>query len=72
MRKVIKPEKVLANENNNAYNADKFESINGTLKNLEDLSKTKRFESEQETCSLKDTCFIGKTKMGSCPCELYR
>jgi hypothetical protein len=65
-------EKILDDKNDNFNNSHKFESINGTLKNLEDLVKTKRFETEKETCALKDTCYIGKTQMGSCPCELYR
>jgi hypothetical protein len=27
---------------------------------------------DNEHCSFKDTCYTVRSKMGSCPCELYR
>ena len=57
-----------------------MENNKETLTILEELSERIKFLETQETpygteinsCSFKHTCYTAKSKMGSCPCELYR
>ena len=71
MGESVKSEKVLTNENKYVNNC-KIQSENETIRMLEALSQKMRSEIEEEKCDLIDTCYISKTRMGSCPCELFR
>jgi hypothetical protein len=72
MREGIKLDKVPTNDCDNAFNLRNITLENETIRILDALSKKIRPEPEEEICTLKDTCYVGKTKMGSCPCEFYR
>jgi hypothetical protein len=37
-----------------------------------DLGRLINGEANEIDCSFRDTCFAAKSKMGACPCELYR
>jgi succinate dehydrogenase/fumarate reductase-like Fe-S protein len=71
MREGSNPDKVLPNRHDNAFNSYNFETDNETIRVIDALSKKIKPEIE-ETCNFRFTCYVGKTKMGSCPCELYK
>ncbi len=62
-------------------NKDFFERETEMLKILDSLSEQIRLLENKEAttdlteefdCDFKDTCYVAKSKMGPCPCELYR
>ena len=48
-----------------------LEALSEKLKLLENKKDTPNF-TEKDNCNFKHTCYVSKSKMGSCPCELYR
>jgi hypothetical protein len=48
-----------------------LEAMSEKLKLLENNKAALSIRKEDD-CYFKDDCYIAKSKMGSCPCELYR
>jgi hypothetical protein len=64
-------------ENFNKTNIKETEIINliQTLEQKIKFLENKNIDNKakaNEYCSYKDTCYTVRSKMGSCPCELYR
>ena len=81
MREGFKPDKNLTNKPDNLLDEYSFDKEAEMSKILDALSeKIKLLENkeaalnvkENDNCNFYHTCYVAKTKMGSCPCELYR
>lgn len=48
-----------------------LEALSEKIKILENIETTSN-ETKINDCNFKDDCYVAKSKMGSCPCELYR
>ena len=79
MQEGLKTDKNLTNKLDNLLNEYSFDKME-MFKILDALSeKLKLLENrgapnvkEEDNCSFKHTCYIAKTKLGLCPCELYK
>jgi hypothetical protein len=81
MSESFKIDKNLTNKLDNLDDDLNFDRETKVLKLLEALSeKIKLLENKGNTsnvtkkdnCDFKHTCYVAKSKMGPCPCELYR
>jgi hypothetical protein len=73
MQEGTKKEKILASDLDNVFNAPGYDkATTETIRLLDTFSDENRLENEKKPCDFEDSCFIAKSKMGSCPCECYR
>ena len=81
MEEGLKTDKNLENKTENVPEDLTLDNETETLKLLEALSeKIKLLEkmeappkiTEKSNCDFKHSCYVAKSKMGPCPCELYR
>jgi hypothetical protein len=81
MQEGLKTDKNLSNKTDDFHDDVPFDNETEILKLLEALSEKIKFLenlegtpkiAEKANCDFKHTCYAAKSKMGPCPCELYR